>query len=216
MISKELLSHSLHSSYRELLSSKTDDPDFLKKEIIELAENAEIFSEKEIEQHKEAFLLMEKLSLKNKISCHVDGSVRIVYEKKSDSLLKKRVVGAGAAYIIESEGEILSEQGVPLPLSFMEEDMTSHIAEYHALIACLDALFLHYPLAENLDVEIETDSEVLCNQMTYTARTRNIRHQKLKEQALEKMQRFHSVSFKKIPRESNGWADRLARTSYQT
>ena len=132
MISKELLSHSLHSSYRELLSSKIDDSDFLKKEIVELAENAEIFSEKEIKQHKEAFLLMEKLSLKNKISCHVDGSVRIVYEKKSDSLLKKRVVGAGAAYIIESEGEILSEQGVPLPISFMEEDMTSHIAEYHA------------------------------------------------------------------------------------
>lgn len=213
MISKELLSHSLKSAYKDMLLAKSVNESKMKSEILRLVSDASVFTETEIAEHMETFRLMERLSNKNKVCCHIDGSVRIVYANP-EAKTGKEIAGAGASYIIESDGDVLAEQSVALPTVFMNNEMTSHIAEYHALLECLRALSCHYANPEELDIEIESDSEVLCNQMSYSVRTRNARHQKLKEQSWDYIRLFHSVTFKKIPREENKWADRLARASY--
>ena len=235
MISKELLSISLKSAYSSLLSIRgadrlilfksdpltynsllsigCEDQQRLKSEILSIGTDDSIFSNAEISEHLKTFQLMERLSKKGKVCCHIDGSVRINYDDEQTKT-GKRIVGAGASYIVESSEEVLLENGFPLPVEFMNEEMTSHIAEYHALLSCLSALTVNYPNPKQLDIEIESDSEVLCSQMNYSSRTRNLRHKYLKEKCWELIPTFNSVTFKQIPREENHWADRLARTSY--
>lgn len=209
MMSKELLSHSLLSSYRDFLGSPSQNGE-LKKELMHLATNPEMFLPDEIAAHLESFSFMEELSKRNKLLCHIDGSVTITYPESV-----KRITGAGAGYTIFSEEETLKKKRLSLPVQYKDEEMTSHIAEYLALLACLKELSLTAVSPEKLDIEIRTDSEVLYKQMSLFSRTRNLRHQELKNEAFEYIHLFHSVTFFKIPRDKNGIADSLAREAYK-
>ena len=64
MMSKELLSHSLLSSYRDFLGSPSQNGE-LKKELMHLATNPEMFLPDKIAVHLESFSFMELLSKSN-------------------------------------------------------------------------------------------------------------------------------------------------------
>ena len=95
MMSKELLSHSLLSSYRDFLGSPSQNGE-LKKELMHLATNPEMFLPDEIAVHLESFSFMEELSKWNKLLCHIDGSVTITYPEGNKEI-----------YTYDSMGNIL-------------------------------------------------------------------------------------------------------------
>lgn len=108
---------------------------------------------------------------------------------------------AGAGFIIKSaDGAVLRQGSLALGHG------TCNIAEYEGLIAALEA-------ARELGlthVQVRTDSELLCKQMTGRYRVRNSALRRLHAKARQLMQSFQHVAFEHVPRERNTQADALA------
>ena len=84
---------------------------------------------------------------------------------------------------------------------------TNNFAEYTALVHALqEALIM-----KTKSINIYSDSELLCRQLTgeYKVKSENIKN--LFEQALTLLKGFENFSIRQIPREQNRGADKLAR-----
>lgn len=215
MISKGLLSRSLSSVYKELLFEEDNatEVEKLKEEVYEVATNAKIFSKEEIEENKESLKEIEKIATHRDFTCHTDGAVVVEY----DNIERKegKQVRAGAAFIIETEDEVLFQNYFSIPSQYGEKDTNSHIAEYQGLISCLRTLKLYHPMPQFVNVEAFTDSQVMSKQMTLEYRVRDIEQKKLRDEALELVDAFRSVTFTHIDRSKNKRANDLAHKSVQ-
>ncbi|MDZ7261514.1 MAG: ribonuclease HI family protein, partial [candidate division KSB1 bacterium] len=101
----------------------------------------------------------------------------------------------------DDQGQVLKEADKYLGIT------TSNVAEYEALLLCLEKI-------ADLDVKeltVYTDSELLVNQITGRYRVRNPRLQQLQQEVLRKL-RDHQYQFtiRLIDRTQNLEADRLA------
>ena len=93
----------------------------------------------------------------------------------------------------------------------MGDNLTNNEAEYKAVIFALKkfkALF-GKKLAENTDVEIRADSELVVKQLNGEYRLENPKIQQFFIEVWNLKFDFRSVKFKYIPREKNKEADRL-------
>ena len=94
---------------------------------------------------------------------------------------------------------------------YLGDNLTNNEAEYKAVIFALKkfkALF-GKKLAENTDVEIRADSELVVKQLNGEYRLENPKIQQFFIEVWNLKFDFRSVKFKYIPREKNKEADRL-------
>jgi len=94
---------------------------------------------------------------------------------------------------------------------YLGDGLTNNEAEYSAVIFALKkfkALF-GKSLAENTDVEIRADSELVVKQLNGEYRLENPKIQQFFIEIWNLKMDFKSVKFKHIPREKNKEADRL-------
>jgi len=214
MMSKKLLSHSLFSVYKEFVYSEKEPKDEeLKKEIWVLAQNPEVFTEKEIESNKEKLSKIEDVAKHKKFICHVDGALLARYEDRE--LKTGKNIKAGSSFVIESNNTTLIESYFRIPNVYKGKDTNTHIAEYQALISCLRVLSLYHPRPETIEVHLFSDSEVMTKQMNLEIRTRDIVRQELRQEAQSFIKQFKSVVIEYCPREQNQRADTLAKRSIE-
>lgn len=85
-------------------------------------------------------------------------------------------------------------------------ETTNNVAEYQGLL-------LGLRLAADMeadDIEVRSDSELLVRQLTGQYRVKNDRLKELHAEAKRRIQAFHAVHIRHVPREENTEADRLA------
>lgn len=215
MISKGLLSRSLSSVYKELLleEDETKEVENLKKEVFEVATNDTIFSKLEIKENKETLKEIEKIATHKNFVCHTDGAVVVEYENPDNKTGKQ--IRAGAAFIIETEEEVLFQNYFSIPSKYGEKDTNSHIAEYQAVISCLRTLDLYHPMSQFVDVKVYTDSQVMAKQMSLEYRVRDVEQKKLRDEALALVDKFKNVVFIHVGRSKNKEANDLAHKSVE-
>ncbi len=91
------------------------------------------------------------------------------------------------------------------------DNLTNNEAEYRAVIIALKkfkALF-GSKLAENTDIEIRSDSELMVSQLNGEYKVIDEKIQRFFMEIWNLRMDFKSVKFKKIPREKNSVADRM-------
>ena len=114
---------------------------------------------------------------------------------------------AGIGVVICNEmGQEVKKYG-----EYIGDNLTNNDAEYSAVISALKkfkALF-GKKLAENTDVEIRADSELVVKQLNGRYRLENPKIQQFFIEIWNLKFDFQSVKFKHIPRERNREADRL-------
>jgi ribonuclease HI len=115
------------------------------------------------------------------------------------------------AFVVKSGGSnIYSDYGVAVePFS---EDSTNNVAEYTAIAKALQWL-----LANNLvstKVEINSDSQLIVNQLTGDYKVKAKRIISLYKQVLLLKSKFQDIQINWIPREKNREADRLTNKAY--
>ena len=114
---------------------------------------------------------------------------------------------AGIGVVICNEkGQEVKKYG-----EYLGDNLTNNEAEYKAVIFALKkfkALF-GKKLAENTDVEIRADSELVVKQLNGGYRLENPKIQQFFIEVWNLKFDFRSVKFKYIPREKNKEADRL-------
>lgn len=109
---------------------------------------------------------------------------------------------AGAGVVIVGPDErVIAEVGRSLGVT------TGNCAEYSALLCALKEC----EERGIREVEVRSDSQLLCAQMNGQWRVRSPELRSLHEQAREVCYRFDAVVFRLIPRLENGRADRIAR-----
>lgn len=114
---------------------------------------------------------------------------------------------AGIGVVICNE----KDQEVKKYGEYLGDNLTNNDAEYSAVIFALKkfkALF-GKKLAENTDVEIRADSELVVKQLNGQYRLENPKIQQFFIEIWNLKFDFQSVKFKHIPRERNREADRL-------
>lgn len=114
---------------------------------------------------------------------------------------------AGIGVVICNE----KEQELKRYGEFIGDRLTNNEAEYQAVIFALKkfkALF-GKKLAENTDIEIKSDSELLVKQITGLYKVQDEKIQKLFLELWNLRLDFKGVKFKIIPREKNKEADRM-------
>jgi ribonuclease HI len=89
---------------------------------------------------------------------------------------------------------------------------TNNQAEYHALIAGLEAVARHQPDA----IIVRMDSELVVKQMNGQYRVRHPDLMPLYVRARELASRFPNITIVHVPREKNPGADRLANVAIET
>lgn len=209
MVSKNFLSYSLGVVYKEALTDKEEDNKALVEEIHRLASDSTVFTKDEIKENKKQLKdIAFAVSLDNLV-CHVDGGVSITYANNEEK--EDKEVRAAAAFLVRYDNKVILEQHFPLPISYEGHDVNSHIAEYQALVSCLNVLSIYHPDPSGAEVTVYSDSENMVNQLNLRHRTRSENLRKLQEQALDKMRLFKKVSVLKIPREENTHADSLVK-----
>ena len=212
MMSKKLLSQSLFSVYKTVVSSTDEESDKdLIKEIKALAQSPEFFTEKEIAENNQRFANIENVAEQKHFVCHIDGSLKVRYKDRAAKTGK--TIKAGSSFIVESNNKTLIESYFRIPDSYKGTATNTHITEYQALISCLRVLSLYHPKPEIIEVELFTDSEVLTKQMDLEVRVRDDVCRSLRSEAQNYMKLFKSVSIIHCPRDSNERADRLAKKS---
>lgn len=108
--------------------------------------------------------------------------------------------------ICNEKDQILKKYG-----EYLGDSLTNNDAEYQAIIFALKkfkALF-GKKLAENTDIEIRADSELVVKQLNGEYRLENEKIQKFFIEIWNLKFDFKSIKFKHIPREKNREADRL-------
>ena len=90
-------------------------------------------------------------------------------------------------------------------------ETTNNVAEYKALVFALKKAkhLLGKKVAKTTELEINTDSELMCNQLRGTYKILEPDLQTLFIEIWNLKQDFKSVAFKHIPREENKLADKL-------
>jgi ribonuclease HI len=114
---------------------------------------------------------------------------------------------AGIGVVICNE----KDQEVKKYGEYIGDNLTNNDAEYSAVISALKkfkALF-GKKLAENTDVELRVDSELVVKQLNGQYRIENPKIQQFFIEIWNLKFDFQSVKFKHIPREKNREADRL-------
>ena len=133
--------------------------------------------------------------MKNKIIIYTDGAARGNPGK------------AGIGVVICNE----KDQEVKKYGEYLGDNMTNNEAEYSAVIFALKkfkALF-GKKLAENTEIELRADSELVVKQLNGQYRLENPKIQQFFIEIWNLKFDFKSVKFKHIPRERNREADRL-------
>lgn len=153
------------------------------------------------------------MSRRTQFICHIDGSLKVRYDNREMKTGKR--LKAGSAFVIESDNEMVIENYFRIPNTYKEKDTTIHMAEYQALISCLRTLRLYHPNPEMVDVQLFSDSEDLVKQVNFEVRTRNKAQIDLRQEALECIRPFKSVSILHCPREENERADTLSKRSLE-
>jgi ribonuclease HI len=88
---------------------------------------------------------------------------------------------------------------------------TNNVAEYTALIGAFELLESELGAkTKEADVAVEMDSKLVIEQMKGAWKVKHPNMKPLQHRAAELASQFKSVSFQHIPREKNGYADRLA------
>lgn len=211
-MSKELITRSLSSVYKQiLLDNDEKEDDYLKKEIQELASDSSLFSEEEIIENKKRLSEIEHIASHRVFNCYTDGAVLVSYD--NEKLKEGKHIRAGAAFVVESEGKTLFENYFPIPKSYYNKDTNSHIAEYQALISCLHVLSIYHPDPSIVSVNVKTDSEVLAKQINLEYRVRDKAQKQMREEAFKYIRRFNKVDIENISRNNNQKANDLAKKS---
>ena len=204
------------SLYREVLANSWDvekhrPPEHILKVYPELHEHLLAYSAED-PQFAERMEKTRLFSRKRVLDCHFDASVR------TDG-----PVHAGGGFVIRhTGGEVLHKSRFVIPPylglnrenGFEEreglEPVSSHIAEYLAMNACLRALLSSVSDPSLVRVNLYTDSMNLKNQMDGFSRVRNPIIQELIQESRHLLSLFERVRLVRIPREENMLADRLA------
>lgn len=88
---------------------------------------------------------------------------------------------------------------------------SNNVAEYTAIVSALELLLAELGNdAKTADVAVEMDSKLVVEQMRGAWKVKHPNMKPLASRAGALCSNFKSVSFKHIPREKNGYADRLA------
>lgn len=104
-------------------------------------------------------------------------------------------------------GIILSSQEETAEFSFHIGNTTNNVAEYHALVTALQiARSKGYS-----DIEVNSDSQLMVNQVAGKYRVGNGKLQNLYQQTISLLQSFSRWTINWIPREQNSHADKLAK-----
>ncbi len=206
IISKQLIRNALPLLYREALERPERDPALL-AEIFACAGNPDYFTPEEASENENQLQEFEQLYRNRQLVCHSDGSVGLV----PDAFGKQEVQSAGAGYTIETkEGLVLEQAYLPLPLVYDGKPVTSLVAEYQAVLYCLQALVAIHSYPEILQIEFFADSEILVRQVNGESRTRIEAQKRMKREVLAYAKRFGSITFTHCPRTENKPADALA------
>ncbi len=99
---------------------------------------------------------------------------------------------------------------------YLGENITNNEAEYRAAVIALkkfNSLF-GKKLAQNTEIEIRSDSELLVNQLSGKYKIINENIQKLFIEIWNLKTDFAKISFKLIPREKNKEADKAANEAF--
>lgn len=124
---------------------------------------------------------------------------RAVVQTDGAALGNPGPAGAGAV-VLSAEGAVLAELSVPLGRA------TNNVAEYEAVICGLqEALALGFR-----EVELRSDSELLCRQIAGTYRVRTPHLAPLLAHVKRLLARFERSRVMHVRREANAAADRLA------
>ena len=108
---------------------------------------------------------------------------------------------AGVGFVIREKGKVVAE------FSQAIGDATNNIAEYTAVIYALQhALILHAD-----DVQLRSDSELLCRQVQGLYKVKNANIKPLFEQVKHLVSGFRSFKIDHVPREQNKDADALSK-----
>ena len=104
------------------------------------------------------------------------------------------------------KGEIIQKFG-----EYLGDNMTNNDAEYHAVIFALKKFKSVFgkAIAQDSEVEIRSDSELLVNQMNGKYKVENEKIQKFFMEIWNLKMDFAAVKFKAIRRESNKDADAM-------
>ena len=88
---------------------------------------------------------------------------------------------------------------------------TNNVAEYTALIGAFELIDAEYGAkAKDAEVYVEMDSKLVIEQMKGAWKVKHPNMKPLHRRASELASQFKQVRFTHIPREKNGYADRLA------
>ncbi len=116
------------------------------------------------------------------------------------------IAGSGA-YIVDGEGRVLKQCSQALGIQ------TNNYAEYQAVILGLENLkrILGAEKLKDYDIEIKMDSELVKKQLSgeYQIREESLIPQFIKIWNM-RVKDFPNLKLTHIPREENGWADRLS------
>ena len=104
------------------------------------------------------------------------------------------------------KGEIIKKFG-----EYLGDNLTNNDAEYHAVIFALKKFksLFGKAIAQNSEVEVRSDSELLVHQMNGKYKVENEKIQKFFMEIWNLKIDFENVKFKAIPREKNKEADAL-------
>jgi len=112
---------------------------------------------------------------------------------------------AGYGFVLlDKDDSVIEEQGVYIGKA------TNNIAEYRALLGCLEALEKFKPS----EITIYSDSQLIVNQVNGTYSVKKEHLKELYNRVVQKINKLSaSVEIHHIPREQNNRADSLARTA---
>src|SRR5438552_2547647 len=104
------------------------------------------------------------------------------------------------------KGDVIKKFG-----EYLGDNLTNNDAEYHAVIFALKKFKVLFgkAIAENSEVEVMSDSELLVHQMSGKYKVENEKIQKFFMEIWNLKIEFKGVKFKAIPREKNREADMM-------
>jgi len=106
----------------------------------------------------------------------------------------------------------IDEQGNP---SLEGSHMTTNVAEYIAMFAALEYLFMWVDDFERVDLDVYTDSVNLYTHLSALARSRSPLSLHLRERGTYLLSRFGSYRLHRIPREKNTIVDEMIKEEFK-
>lgn len=216
-MARELIRHLYDKTYG-LRKIKETDPDIIQQLFNLHLEVQDLLAQLEKDNHDVSQLkqeIQEHIRQKydyKQLLIKVDGGVRGI----NDKAIRSR---AACGFQIYGDNELLVSNSyylgdkIRLPRLPEEEgeapnfDISPNIAEYMAVIKALDYLITFDPKVES--IVVQSDSEVIVNQINMLTATRVDNLLRLRHAAHERMKKLGYVQLQKIPREQNLDVDAL-------